>query len=88
MALTALDGVKVGGRAGGRGAAKELGRLQPPTWEEVESLKRWPIQSTTALNLITVTFALVMAAAIVFLLAQVVPQLADLMMPPPLSGTR
>ena len=40
------------------------------------------------IDLITVTFALVTAAAIVFLLAQVVPQLADLTMPPPLSGTR
>jgi hypothetical protein len=86
VALTALDGVKVGGRAGGRGAARELGRLLPPTWEEVDQAMADPVYD--GIDLITVTFALVTAAAIVFLLAQVVPQLADLTMPPPLSGTR
>jgi hypothetical protein len=40
------------------------------------------------IDAITVTFAVVLAAAVLFLLAQLVPQLADLMMPPPLSGTR
>ena len=41
------------------------------------------------IDLVTATIALVLAAALVFLLAQIVPQLADLMMmPPPLSGTR
>ena len=67
-----------------------LGRRPTAHLEEVESPKRWPIQSTmmTALTLITLTFAVVLAVAIVFLLAQIVPQLADLMMmPPPLSGT-
>ena len=39
------------------------------------------------IDVITVTLALVLAAAIVFLLAQIGPQFADLMMmPPPLSG--
>ena len=39
------------------------------------------------IDVITVTIALVLAAALVFLLAQIVPQLADLMiMPPPLSA--
>jgi hypothetical protein len=39
------------------------------------------------IDVITVTIALVLAAALVFLLAQIVPQLADLMiMPPSLSG--
>jgi|SoimicmetaTmtLAB_FD_contig_61_202602_length_554_multi_2_in_0_out_0_2 hypothetical protein len=39
------------------------------------------------IDVITVTIALVLAAALVFLLAQIVPQIADLMiMPPPLSG--
>ena len=41
------------------------------------------------IDVITVTFAVVLAAAVLFLLAQIVPQLTDLMMmPPPLSGTR
>ena len=41
------------------------------------------------IDVITVTIALVLAAALVFLLAQIVPQIADLMiMPPPLSGAR
>jgi hypothetical protein len=40
------------------------------------------------IDLITVTIAFVLAAALVFLLVQIVPQLADLMMmPPPLSGS-
>ena len=39
-------------------------------------------------DLITLTLALVLAAGIVLLLAQIVPQLADLMVPPPLSDTR
>jgi hypothetical protein len=39
------------------------------------------------IDVITVTIALVLAAALVFLLAQIVPQLADMMMmPSPLSG--
>ena len=38
-------------------------------------------------DLITLTLALVLAAGIVLLLAQIVPQLADLMVPPPLSDT-
>jgi hypothetical protein len=39
------------------------------------------------IDVITVTIALVLAAALVFLLARIVPQIADLMiMPPPLSG--
>ena len=40
------------------------------------------------IDVITVTFALVLAAALLFLIAQIAPQLSDLMMmPPPLSGT-
>jgi hypothetical protein len=39
------------------------------------------------IDVITVTIALVLAAALVFLLAQIVPQIADpMIMPPPLSG--
>ena len=47
-----------------------------------------PVYDDEGIDLITLTFAVVLAAAIVFLLAQLVPQLVDLMMmPPPLSGT-
>ena len=46
-----------------------------------------PVYDDEGIDLITLTFAVVLAAAIVFLLAQIVPQLTDLMMmPPPLSG--
>jgi hypothetical protein len=41
---------------------------------------------TYGLDVVAVAFAVVLAAALMFLLAQLVPQLADLMMPPPLSG--
>jgi hypothetical protein len=45
-----------------------------------------PVYDDDGIDRITLTFAVVLAAAIVFLLAQVVQQLADLMMPPPLTG--
>ena len=46
-----------------------------------------PFYEDDRIDLITVTFAVVLAAAIVFLLAELVPQVVDLMMmPPPLSG--
>ena len=38
-------------------------------------------------DVVALALAVVLAAAIVLLLSQIVPQLADLMMPPPLSGT-
>jgi hypothetical protein len=46
-----------------------------------------PVYDDDSIDLITLTFAVVLAAAVLFLLAQLVPQLADLMMPPPLSGS-
>ena len=46
-----------------------------------------PVYDDDGIDLITLTFAVVLAAAIVFLLVQIVPQLADLMMmPAPSSG--
>ena len=40
-----------------------------------------------SIDVVALALAAVLAAAIVFLLVQIVPQLADLMMmPPPLSG--
>ena len=40
------------------------------------------------IDLVALTLAVVLAAGIVFLLAQIMPPLTDLMMPPPLSGAR
>ena len=41
------------------------------------------------IDVVALALAVLLAAALVFLLAQIVPQLTDLMMvPPPLSGTR
>jgi large-conductance mechanosensitive channel len=41
------------------------------------------------IDVVGLALAVVLAAAILFLLAQIVPQLTDLMMmPPPLSGAR
>jgi hypothetical protein len=54
--------------------------------EEVESPKQWPIHSTTALTSSRQRSLFVLAAGIVFLLAQIMPSLTDLTMPPPLSG--
>ena len=67
-----------------RGLAISAGAL--PHLEEVESPKRWPTH-LDGIDVITLTFAVVLAAAVLFLLTQLVPQLADLMMPPPLSGS-
>ena len=40
------------------------------------------------IDVVALALAVVLAAAVLFLLAQIVPQLTDLMMmPPPLSGT-
>jgi hypothetical protein len=38
-------------------------------------------------DVVALALAVVLAAAIVLLLSHLVPQVADLMMPPPLSGT-
>ena len=41
------------------------------------------------IDVVAFALAVILAAAVLFLLAQIVPQLTDLMMvPPPLSGTR
>ena len=41
------------------------------------------------IDVLALALAVVLAAAVLFLLAQIVPQLTELMMmPPPLSGTR
>ena len=41
------------------------------------------------IDVVALALAVLLAAALVFLLAQIVPQLTDLMrVPPPLSGTR
>ena len=44
-----------------------------------------PVYDDEGIDLVTLTFAVVLAAAIVFLLAELVPQLVE---SPPLSGTR
>ena len=38
------------------------------------------------IDVVALALAVVLAAAIALLLSQIVPQLADLVMPPPLSG--
>jgi hypothetical protein len=68
VALAALDGV--GGRAAGRGGPSNLGRCPPPPTEEVERPQAMADPVYDGINVITVTFALVLAGAIVFLLAQ------------------
>ena len=40
------------------------------------------------IDLVALTLAVVLAAGIVFLLAQIMPPFTDLMMPPPLGGAR
>jgi uncharacterized paraquat-inducible protein A len=42
-----------------------------------------PVYDDHRIHLVTVTFAVVLAAAILFLLANLVPQVMDLMMMPP-----
>ena len=46
-----------------------------------------PVYDDEGIDLITLTFAVLLAAALAFLLSHLVPQLVDLMtIPPPLSG--
>ena len=75
-----------GPRSADRGAAKPLGR-RTISWREVETQAMAdPVYNR--IDLVTLTAAVVLAAGIVFLLAQIMPPLADLMMPPLLSGAR
>ena len=60
-----------------------------PPLEEVERPQAMASPSY-GIDVVALALAVVLAAAVLFLLAQIVPQLTDLMMmmPPPLSGTR
>jgi hypothetical protein len=42
---------------------------------------------TYGIDVVALAFAVVLAVAIVLLISHLMPQVADLMMPPPLSGT-
>jgi hypothetical protein len=88
LVLAALDGVR--GRdqeappevrpSHSAGAPSPGGRLKPQAMAD-------PVYDR--IDVVTLTLAVVLAAGIVFLLAELVPQLLDLMMmPPPLSGAR
>ena len=70
-----------------RGAAKPLGR-RTISWRRLKpQAMADPVYDR--IDVVTLTLAVVLAAGIVFLLAELVPQLVDLMMmPPPLSGAR
>jgi len=86
LALAENDGVKAGAReSADRGC---LGFPSAGAYHPLEggcNLKRWPAHLTA---LTSSRLAVVLAAAIVLLAYQVVPDLTDLMMmPPPLSGT-
>ena len=86
LALAALDGVGTG-----RSARTACANAPQPAYRHLVEVERpqamaRPVYGT---DLVTLTLAVVLAAGIVFLLAELVPQLVDLMMmPPPLSGTR
>jgi hypothetical protein len=43
-------------------------------------------QPSYGIDVVAIALAVILAAAIALLLSQIVPQLADLVMPPPLSG--
>ena len=80
-------GRRVEGTSADRGAAKQLGRRPTTTWRRLKAQAMAnPVYDR--IDVVTLTLAVVLAAGIVFLLAELVPQLADLMMPPPLSGAR
>jgi hypothetical protein len=76
------SGREADAKATGRGAPKPA--PLPPTWR---SPRPWPIQSTTttALTLSQLRSLWVLAAAIVFLLAELVPQVVDLMIDRPIA---
>ena len=85
LALAGLDGVGTGRSA--RTACANAPTGLPPL-EEVERPQAMASPSY-GIDVVALALAVVLAAAVLFLLAQIVPQLTDLMMmPPPLSGTR
>ena len=80
-------GRRVVGTSADRGAAKQLGRRPTTTWRRLKAQAMAnPVYDR--IDLIALTLAVVLAAGIVFLLAQIMPPLTDLMMPPPLGGAR
>ena len=88
MALAEVDGVKRRGQSGlaEEGLATSARRAHHPL-EGGCNLKRMANPSY-GIDVVAVAVAVVLAAAIVLLAYQVVPDLTDLMMmPPPLSGT-
>ena len=46
-----------------------------------------PVYDDEGIDLITLTFAVVLAAALALLIARILPPLADLIMPPPVIGS-
>ena len=87
MALAEVDGVKRRGQSGRprKGLATSARRAHHPL-EGGCNLKRMANPSY-GIDVVAVAVAVVLAAAIVLLAYQVVPDLTDLMMmPPPLSG--
>jgi hypothetical protein len=77
-----------GPRSADRGAAKQLGQRPTISWRRLKpQAMADPVYDR--IDVVTLTLAVVLAAGNVFLLAELVPQLVDLMMmPPPLSGAR
>ena len=85
-ALAAVDRVGTG-----RSARTACANAPQPAYRHLEEVERPQAMASPSYGIDVVALALtvLLAAALVFLLAQIVPQLTDLMMvPPPLSGTR
>ena len=86
--MDAGDRVKGGDQERPTEKGRQPGRrpyLPPGGAGKLQAMAR-PVYGT---DLVTLTLAVVLAAGSVFLLAELLPQLVDLMMmPPPLSGAR
>jgi hypothetical protein len=83
LALAAVDRVGTG-----RSARTACANAPQPAYRHLGQVGRPQAMASPSygINVIALALAVVLAAAVLFLLVQIVPQLADLMMPPRLSG--
>ena len=83
VALAAIDRV---GTAGARALPAQTHPSRPAAaWGRLKGPKRWASPSY-GINVIALALAVALAAALAVLLWHLVPQLLELVMPPPLSG--
>ena len=72
----------------GRSARTACANAPQPAYRHLEQVERPQAMASPSygIDVVALALAVVLAAAVLFLLIQIVPELTDLMMPPPLVG--